>query len=174
MGVMCNSWVLGLRHSYRTSRWRHRVPLAFPVLARGGGRWGRARSAGHQASRASPAPRAALVSARRAPERARASRPRRGDLLPIRLDPMPAVRGCAALVAARCPRGRDAAGCGRCAMVVVLSRSRPPPNGMEGCDGLGSIIWRCRVLRWLSTDRCPRSICRPPGAGCRRHGSKRS
>ena len=27
-----------------------------PVLARGGGRWGRARSAGHQASRASPVP----------------------------------------------------------------------------------------------------------------------
>ncbi len=52
------SLVLGLRDSHRTSRWRYRVPLAFPVLARGGGRWGRARSAGHQASRASSAPNA--------------------------------------------------------------------------------------------------------------------
>ena len=101
---------------------------AFPVLARGGGRWGRARSAGHQASRASPAPRAALIPARRAPERARASRARRGDLLPVGLAPIVTVHGCAALVAARCPRGRDAAGCGRCAMVVVLSRPLRSPE----------------------------------------------
>lgn len=120
------SWVLGLRHLHRNSRWRHRVSLAFPVLARGGGRWGRARSAGHQASRASPAPRAALVSARRALERARASRPRRGDLLPIRLDPMPAVRGYAALFAPRGFHCRCAGPCCGCAMVVVLRRSRLP------------------------------------------------
>ena len=60
----------------------------------------------------------ALVSARRAPERARASRARRGDLLPVGLDPIVTVHGCAALVAARCPRGR-AARRGRCALVVL-------------------------------------------------------
>lgn len=70
---MRTSLVLGLRHFHRTRRWRHRVPLAFPVLARGGGRWGRARSPGHQAIRASPAPRAALIPARRAPEQTRAA-----------------------------------------------------------------------------------------------------
>ena len=125
------SWVLGLRHSHRNSRWRHRVPLAFPVLARGGGRWGRARSAGHQASHASPAPRAALIPARRAPERTRASRPRRGDLFPIRLDPMPAVRGYTALFAHRGLRGRRAGTRCRCAMVVVLSQPRWAVKGSD-------------------------------------------
>lgn len=128
MHVMHASWVLGLRHSHRNSRWRHRVPLAFPVLAGRGGRWGRARSAGHQASRASPAPRAALVSVCRAPERACASRPRRGDLLPIRLDPMLTVHGRAALYEARGLRGCRAARRGRCAMVVVVIT---PATGSE-------------------------------------------
>lgn len=58
MHVTRASWVLGLRHSHRNSRWRHRVSLAFPVLAGRGGRWGRARSAGHQAEpRVAGAPR---------------------------------------------------------------------------------------------------------------------
>ena len=131
MHVMHASWVLGLRHSHRNSRWRHRVPLAFPVLARGGGRWGCARSAGHQASRASSAPRAALVSARRTPERACASRPRRGDLFSIHLDPMPAARGYASLFAPRGPDGRRAGSRRRCAMVVVLSRPRWAAKGSD-------------------------------------------
>ena len=131
MYVMRASWVLGLRHSHRNSRWRHRVPLAFPVLARGGGRWGRARSAGHQASYASPAPRAALIPACCAPERACASRARRGDLFPIHLDPMPTVRGYAALFAPRGLRGRRAGPRCRCAMVVVLSQPRWAVKGSD-------------------------------------------